>query len=551
MAGSHGKDPDRVKTGVVMGLTRFGALFAAFVGGCVFAAGAGAAEPAGQTAARGAEPDVLFGAAAGVAAGAGKPQVVSLSVSPAKGVAGAGEPVSISIHAADPEAQFRKLAIYVNDRLIAEPDSLPLELNSTHVPPGRYGVRVEAVTRLFEETTLEKPLAVRDLNFGMPTALRDFEGISVQDWNEAFLTIYGLEDAPGSHYGPEIEGGVLAWRLGYLLKAYVLMADVTSSPFYLEKARSLVAFMFDHTDRARAARGALDVREDPYHSGPQPLFDDKTLAAPGWRKVFNGETRIEPLIDGHIAHHIMQFVDLVLSDHRFSAYRPYARAVLTQVREIIDFHVSLWRSDRYRDVSGSYYNARRGGGIWSNPVPYNQSATMLAAALLVDRHDPVPEYREMARRLVAYFRTHMRERAGRLSWHYDPYDPENNAPSEDVGHGAIDVEFLVLAEQASIEGADRALMRKLARTFTELMAQSDGSVKHRVIGTGQDAKKGDRESTAFGWLALAAYEPSVYDHVLAIYQRYQSPPDWERGLAGWASLMKHHIARSRRTLASR
>ncbi len=362
---------------------------------------------------------------------------------------------------------------------------------------------------------------------------------SAERWQADFARQYGSK-RPYLDGEKEHDAGKYAWNVGYWVRAYARMAAVTGETQWLDYGQEIIDQMFRNTDEARVARGEIDLAAAPYTSGPQPLFDDRTMAAPSWRKHYRGEVRIEPLTDGHIAQHIMTWVDTVLSDARFAAYHADAKRYMARVRQIIDFHDSLWIEDRYEKVPGAYYNAKPGGGTWSNPVPFNQSATPLTAALLIDKHEPTPAYRDKARRLVAHFMAYVREEDGKYIWLYDPYKPNNNGPTEDMSHGGIDVAFLVQAYESGIDGVTREDLLKMARAFKENIVTDKGDVKYRFNADSRNAKDWEIDAVAIGWLRLAPHDPEMLDTVVAVMERHRPKPNWERNYLGWANILWHH-----------
>ncbi|MFI7615392.1 hypothetical protein ACIBP6_29595 [Nonomuraea terrae] len=90
---------------------------------------------------------------------------------------------------------------------------------------------------------------------------------------------------------------------------------------------------------------------------------------------------------------------------------------------------------------------------------------------------------------------------------------------EDLSHGAIDVEFAVLAfrNQLGFNGAD---MVRLARAYTRNMATTDPqgvpTTTLRVDGTGGFAAAG-QYLQAPRWMALAPWDEALHPHALSVY----------------------------------
>lgn len=99
---------------------------------------------------------------------------------------------------------------------------------------------------------------------------------------------------------------------------------------------------------------------------------------------------------------------------------------------------------------------------------------------------------------------------------------------EDLSHGAIDVEFAVLAHQKGLHfSADD--MARFSRTYTiNLATVSDGihTTNLRVDGSGGLATEG-QYSQAPRWMPVAEWDASVFEHAKGVFDDHQ--PGWEFG----------------------
>ena len=97
---------------------------------------------------------------------------------------------------------------------------------------------------------------------------------------------------------------------------------------------------------------------------------------------------------------------------------------------------------------------------------------------------------------------------------------------EDISHGAIDVEFAVRAFRARL-GFTGQDMARIAKTYTQNVAMTDATgqpgVHSTVAGTGTGNASVAHQAPR--WMQAAPWDSGVYDHSLALYNRYQPTPE--------------------------
>jgi hypothetical protein len=119
----------------------------------------------------------------------------------------------------------------------------------------------------------------------------------------------------------------LAWHGHYWLRAFVSMAQTYQDSKYLDYAVSMIDYMLYYRDDVRAARGDLDVLQEPYVKAPPFYLNNRDLAAPCWRHKKDCKT----ILDGQITSGIMHFVRLVKESGSFGAYEATADNYLVSV----------------------------------------------------------------------------------------------------------------------------------------------------------------------------------------------------------------------------
>lgn len=351
-------------------------------------------------------------------------------------------------------------------------------------------------------------------------------------WDEAFRSAYpdrdpNLED-PGNF---PAEG--FAWHGHYWIRAYVTMADAYGDVKYLEKAVALIDHMLYHRDDARSSRGELNVRVAPYGTAPLHYLNHRGEAAPGWRKSWNGEIRVDVVSDGMITQAIMRFVDLVIHSPRFPGYQAKARNYISKVEETVSAWDDSFAYDRY-NVPGSYwYPTKRGTSLSSTEVPFNQSAVMAATLLLLDKaKGGVPEYRKKAGAVLDFWRMKRRSVSGGDCYEWNYYLLHKEYGVEDTGHSHIDMSFLTIAFQRGLMTDEE--MKRLAATFTKKIYKGNGDVSGYIDGSGS----GEGYYAGFDWIDLTPISPNILDIAAEVYKRHYMKPSWARPFLGWAEILR-------------
>jgi len=345
----------------------------------------------------------------------------------------------------------------------------------------------------------------------------------------------------------EYPGELYAWQGHYWIRAYLSMAQTYGDTKYLDDAVTLIDSMLSSRDDARFSRGELDLKTSPYVTAPPSFLSRRDRPARGWRRKWNGECRVEVVIDGMITQAIMRFVALVHDDPRFSAYRGKAAEYTNRVEETVTMWNETFAYNRF-DVPGSYWFPQTDGtpGLSSTEVPFNHSAAMTTTLLLLDQvKGGVAEYRRKASAVLDFWRGKRREERGgdytAYNWNY--YLRTREFGVEDVGHSHMDLSFFITANRSGILSNDE--MRLLANTLIKRIHKGGGRVAGRVDGSGS----GDGYNVAMDWIDLAQVDPQALTLAKAVFRANYAVPKWSRPLLGWAEILRwSRFSRGRQSL---
>jgi len=362
-------------------------------------------------------------------------------------------------------------------------------------------------------------------------AVAEVQSIENKDqWDDAFKDRYATQDPlledPGQY-----PGELFAWQGHYWLRAYLSIAKTYGDTKYMDKAVALIEHMFHYRDDARQACGELDMQNEPYDSAPIYYLIHRAEAAPGWRRPFSGQSRIEVLTDGMITQAIMRFVDLVGNDPRFSGYQAKAEIFTKKVEETANIWNDNFVYNRFHDVPGSYYYPKPdGSGLSSGDVPYNHAAAMACTLLLLDNIKVGgTEYREKAEAILNYWKMHVRLVSNdAYDWNYHLRKPGD----EDFTHGHIDMTFFNLAHRIGLLGTED--MPRLANTLTKNIYKGGGRVANDLNGSGS----GEPYVIGLDWIDLTRFNPQILGMAKETYRIHYSHPTWSRLFLGWAEILR-------------
>jgi hypothetical protein len=385
---------------------------------------------------------------------------------------------------------------------------------------------------------------------------------SKRQWDSIFAARYPNGDPGFSVTANDSAKEQYAWHNHYWIRAYLVMANTYGDTSYLNKAVALIDHMRENTDRKRFLRGELGLvdygsgtiavmqtvycRKNPGASVCAGIPTTGPMAMPNsWRRIYNGEWRIETLTDGMILQPISRFIDLVGNDDRFRAYRSKAGSYAQFVDSVVRTHEDLYSWTRDTAVPGSYWYIRPSDPfatgkpsdqrLASDELPFNHSATMAVSLLLLDKNmGGKPEYRRRADSILAYFKKYATESDGAMQW---PYQLRRPTDIEDFMHGSVDLGFLVLARQLGRPGLTDEDMRKLARVVTRKVYDGNGGIYGEIDGTGGLSAPYASGTVGLEWIDLAAWDSSLVPIVRAVLEKNVPSPDWSRPFLAWANLL--------------
>ena len=328
--------------------------------------------------------------------------------------------------------------------------------------------------------------------------------------------------------------GVFAWIVHYWLRAWVVMADLTGKAKYLDMCVSFIDYMLDHTDERRIERG--EIRENYVQ---EPLYLKGTgKGGPIWNRNWDASV----LTTGQVIRGILTFVDIVYGNpQRWHAYKPAADRFFSAALEAADAYDNDWQ--KFGNKGSYHYRSSDGSGdLGIIRTAFNQSATMVASQIVINKWRPDPARADKIRRLAQYWIDDyvIPQSDGTLVWRnalISGYDE-----LEDAGHATIDVDFLVGAYLSGLTNLTLTDMKALARTFRKRLCDREGGLNRYVDGK-TDGGYQDHFNAGFGWFELARFDAEIASLALGIYNAHYRPDAVAGQLSvqpmlGWANLLR-------------
>lgn len=318
------------------------------------------------------------------------------------------------------------------------------------------------------------------------------------------------------------EAGTLAWAESYLLEAYLDIYGATSDMKYLNKFVRHANCIIENTDKNRN------------------IPDYKGRVVDGWgaTKYSSNNERVVWLVhSGMITYPLVRFALLVKKD-RLDQFQQQARSYVTVAKQAMAFFDPNWVYDSAKD--NGYYQFEASEPHSNNtpdppmPVPFNHQLAAGRTLLMLYNVTGELEYYRKAHWLAKHFRNYLiKESNGSYVWHYwygKGYD--RSKAVEDISHGAIDLDFAVLAYRNRVV-FNRVDMTRFVQTYNSKI-RKNGQFADTVDGKGKDKYK-----DALGrWLELSEFTSTTWKDFAGVVSS-ESVSKHPQVMLGIAKLIKY------------
>jgi hypothetical protein len=255
---------------------------------------------------------------------------------------------------------------------------------------------------------------------------------------------------------------------------------------------------------------------------------------------------------GMIASSLAEFAGLINSDiSLMQRYRSIGKSCLAAARAAADAHQTEIR--RYVDGSATYMLPHaapvRYDGI---ALPHNQSLSMARLQLSLYNATRDARFLKTATSLLKsfladlsassapvwpYFSRRSKTYTGYTDTAISSYTPRShpNHAFEDLSHGALDIEVMVLAATARAVSAQ--LLSRLGNTFLSRIARTATSTVAQSLD--RKSKPSDNPFAGARWAILGTAAPHVYSFCLDLLNRGQPLPKRADALKAISTLVEH------------
>ncbi|MGE0872293.1 MAG: hypothetical protein AB7P03_27285 [Kofleriaceae bacterium] len=316
----------------------------------------------------------------------------------------------------------------------------------------------------------------------------------------------------------------MPWGQSYVLMSYVDAFNATHDPKYLDRLAYGIDNALELTDKAR---GLKDFRNESKLCWQSTGYSTQPVCWAAHTGMLGSSMaelaailKSAPTLGSHVTYD-----GTTLGDK--------ATTFLAAAKEMVTVHEAEWRSDATTgwyvfppDATFYQYNGQE--------VPPNMYGAM--GLLYIALYDATGEelYKDRATRLAKRFRKRLVTGAtGAYLWNY--WNPGYNSPGEDLPHAALNMNFVMRAEQSGIEfTADD--VAKLVKTYL-LHTTIDSATVYSHIAGGQ--KMAYPKSLDVGFLAkLSSYDPIAHATLRNAFEPQRLDGlGGIRNLRGLASLM--------------
>ena len=336
-----------------------------------------------------------------------------------------------------------------------------------------------------------------------------------------------------SNYSIFNEDGTLAWGQSYLLNAYIDMYEVTKDIKYIQKIISQADKLIANTDQARNLRD--------YRGNSVLGWGATTYSLNNIRVVYLVHT-------GMITYPLVKFAMLVEYDKNLRSYRQKASEYKKFSTEALSFFDPEWKFNQdngegfytFKEIEQPDTNETNPNNLQrSLPLPFNQQLAAGRTMLMLCQLSKKSPFCDKSEALAKHFKNRIiLETNGSYVWKYWYGDVLKVYPViEDVSHGAIDIDFAILAYRNGIV-FDKNDLERFVKTYTKNISRQEG-IANSVNGR-EGLVETSYEPVVGLWMELAEYDCTVWHDFRLILEENEISSSDTVAMLGIAKLAKYY-----------
>lgn len=331
------------------------------------------------------------------------------------------------------------------------------------------------------------------------------------------------------------EDGTLAWTQSYLLEAYLDMYEATGNIKYIQKFVSQEDEVLSNNDKERG------------------IQDYKGRVRTGWSATKyskNKERMIHIAHSGMILYPIVKFIVMVKSQKKLKKYINIANKYIILAEKSVSEFEGQWRFNP-ETKEGSYWfeGDEPLNTDLKAPMPFNGPLAMGRVLIMLYLATNKGVYIDKAKALAWHFKNNLVEtKEGYYIWGYRP-NLKKYPQVEDISHGAIDVDFAILAYKNGIV-FNKSDIEKFEKSLLNANKKAKNYAFSKFVDGNDDLKNkeysnapGDISKVAVGrWLELSAYNCDIYKVVFDYLAQTikESKKEHPAVMLGIAKLVKYY-----------
>jgi len=284
--------------------------------------------------------------------------------------------------------------------------------------------------------------------------------------------------------------GLFAWGIHYEMRSYCDMYRFTGDRLWINRAVARADYLYS----------VRDVNGDgiPSWGNYNETYGNSRYAGEGMNRDFG-------VWDGVLTTAIIETAQTIY-DHPVlmanQTLKEKADKYLKLVKTIIDRYHGCWTN--LTETEGFYWD--NPAGDVTGPIVNRFGALGITELKLYDvLKDPM--YLNKPRAMANLFKKNLQLRDGAYVWTY-AVPPSTYLSIEDISHGAIDLEFAILAYEHGL-AFNRTDMERFANTYLKLVWRGFNA-KPPLATSVNGAVSADYSTVSRNWVLLASFDPAIW-----------------------------------------
>jgi hypothetical protein len=303
-------------------------------------------------------------------------------------------------------------------------------------------------------------------------------------------------------YKTHVDDNYPTWEESYVTRAYLTMYKATKDESYLNLFTGHIDSQLNRRDHIRKVTDYRGLSLPAWRNGSFTNYQSYWLYA-----VQTGVT-VEPMAE---------FAAMVYKDPALAKYKAKADVYLQAAKDAVKVH-DLKDQPKYLDTNSNWIEDSTTMHL---NLPINMNLAQGSAMFAIYEATGDKTYLNKATKITNYFKKYLilNTSLNAYTWKYFPDSADYGSVYEDTGHVVPELEFINYAYKHGLFSDTD--MQRFANTATKIMVKSNGSIAHRLDGSGTSPLPG----TIAQWLWFAPWAPSLIDTSWSILANQSSVHD--------------------------